>query len=474
MLARPLCIVCLAYAGTTNGDAFDRQWCVLTTPAFEYLTDESIDKARATVDDLSRFRELFMQLMPEAQGDSGLPLKMVMFSRSNDFHKATGSRHFGGFTLPSLFEYRLLMTRRPSSAVTSIAFHEYAHYLLRNQTDRSYPLWYEEGLATYLSAVKFDTNAMTLGTLPGRRLSQTTRTAVTPPLEKILTTVDVTNWSPRHINVFYNKAWLLVHFLRLGHQVGFDDLHAQLESYLADPARGFAEAFAITPKSMNQLLDRYRKQGHFGVETIAYGEVEAPTPTTRCLTDQERDLELAISLTTHNPKLSRELLTNLDGDATAARLVALSDTMPTDESDQALRLLREALVIDPDHAGALIGLANKLVRRCSFTNDEACFELWLQAAKHYRRALQIDPTRFDAAFGLGVAYTHVGRAGDAMNYLQVAYNKAPWAPSINFYLGEGYRIIGDKRAATYLSNARNWATEDVWRKRAELALERIP
>ena len=60
-----------------------------------------------------------------------------------------------------------------------------------------------------------------------------------------------------------------------------------------------------------------------------------------------------------------------------------------------------------------------------------------------------------------------------MNYLQVAYNKAPWAPSINFYLGEGYRIIGDKRAATYLSNARNWATKDVWRERAELALERM-
>lgn len=474
MLTRLLCIVSLASTGNSNGDAFDRQWCVLTTPAFEYLTDEPIDKARVTVDDLSRFRELFMQLLPEAQGDSGLPLKMVMFSRSNDFHKATGSRHFGGYTLPSLFEYRLLMTKRPSFAVAKVAFHEYAHYLLRNQTDRSYPLWYEEGLATYLSAVKFDADAMTLGTLPGRRLSQTTRTAVKPSLEKVVTAVDIYRWPPRHINVFYDKAWLMVHFLRLGDQVGFDDLHVQLESYLADPARGFVEAFAITPKSMNQLLDRYRKQNRLGAETVAYGKVEPPIPTTRCLTDQERDFEMAVSLTTHNPKLSRELLTNLDGDATADRLVALSDTMPADESDQALRLIREALVIDPNHAGALIGLANNLVGRCSFINDETCFDLWLEAAKYYRRALHINPTRFDAAFGLGVAYTHVGRAGDGMNYLQVAYNKAPWAPSINFYLGEGYRIIGDKRAKTYLSNARNWATEDFWRKRAELALERVP
>ena len=446
---------------------------MLTTPWFEYLTDERLDKAMATVANLDRFRQLFTHLLPEAQGDSGLPLKMVMFRNPNDFYKATGSRHFGGYTMPSLFEYRLLMTEALPGAIARVAFHEYAHYLLRNQTDRSYPLWYEEGLATYLSAVNFDTDPITLGRLPLRRLRHTTRTIAKPSLGTVVTAVDVYGWSQRHINVFYDKAWLLVHFLRLGHQVGFDDLQQQLDTYLANPTRDFAEAFAITPKLMNQLLDGYRKRRRFGTESIAYREDESTMPATRCFTDQERDFEIAVSLTAHNPKLSRKLLTKFDGDPTATRLIALSHTVPADEPDQAMRLVREALMIDANHSGALISLANNLVRGCTFVNSETCFDHWLEAAKHYRRALRVDPTRFDAAFGLGIAYTHTGRAGDAMNYLQVAYHKAPWAPSINFYLGEGYRIIGDKRAATYLTNARNWSTEGIWRKRAEIALARI-
>ena len=134
---RILCVLCLTSAANTYGNAFDRQWCVLTTPWFEYLTDERIDKALATVADLVRFRQLFLYLLPEAQGDSGLPVKMLMFRKTSDFYKATGSRHFGGYTIPSLFEYRLLMTEGPRRSITRVAYHEYAHYLLRNQTDRN-------------------------------------------------------------------------------------------------------------------------------------------------------------------------------------------------------------------------------------------------------------------------------------------------------------------------------------------------
>ena len=437
------------------------------------MTDERIDKALATVADLASFRQFFLYLLPEAQGDSGLPVKMLMFRKTRDFYKATGSRHFSGYTIPSLFEYRLLMTEGPSRSITRVAYHEYAHYLLRNQTDRNYPLWYEEGLATYLSVVDIDADPITLGKLPCCRLNQTTRTTAEPSLDAVLTAVDVTNWSSRDLRVFYDKAWLLVHFLRLGHKVGFDDLRQQLDEYLVNPSRDFAEAFAISPTSLNQLLQRYRKRDRFGTESVTYQEIEATVPTTRCLTDQERDFELAVSLTAHNPMLARELLTNFDGDPTATRLTALSRTFNAEESAQALQLVHDALAIDPNHAGALISLANNLSAGCTFVNNETCFDHWLEAARHYRRALRIDPARFDAAFGLGVAYTHIGRAGDAMNYLRVAYNKAPWVPAINFYLGEGYRIIGDKRATTYLSNARNWSREGAWRKRAEIALARM-
>jgi len=60
-----------------------------------------------------------------------------------------------------------------------------------------------------------------------------------------------------------------------------------------------------------------------------------------------------------------------------------------------------------------------------------------------------------------------------VNYLKVAYARAPWAAVINYYLGESYRLMGDSRATIYLENARNWAVEDIWRLLAEESLRLI-
>ncbi|MCY4564036.1 MAG: hypothetical protein OXE40_06075, partial [Gammaproteobacteria bacterium] len=57
--------------------------------------------------------------------------------------------------------------------------------------------------------------------------------------------------------------------------------------------------------------------------------------------------------------------------------------------------------------------------------------------------------------------------------LRLAYEKMPWEVSVNFYLGEGYRIAGDPRAAAYLRNALNWTSDPMWRERAEFALQRL-
>ncbi len=48
-----------------------------------------------------------------------------------------------------------------------------------------------------------------------------------------------------------------------------------------------------------------------------------------------------------------------------------------------------------------------------------------------------------------------------------------WEVRINYFLGEGYRIAGDPRAATHLRNARNWAIDETWRSQAEFALGRL-
>ena len=112
------------------------------------------------------------------------------------------------------------------------------------------------------------------------------------------------------------------------------------------------------------------------------------------------------------------------------------------------------------------------MNECLFRRAEDCARHWREATTMYRTALRLDSERYDAVFGLGVSYLHTGRAGDGVNYLRVAYQHAPWAYSVNFFLGEGYRIIGDTRATTHLLNARNWSPEAAWRGAAEEALLR--
>ena len=84
-----------------------------------------------------------------------------------------------------------------------------------------------------------------------------------------------------------------------------------------------------------------------------------------------------------------------------------------------------------------------------------------------------DGDAIGSLLGLGLAQLYTGRPGEALNYIRVAYSRAPWAALANYYLGESYRLIGDTRARGYLINARNWATEPVWRLLAEESLRRI-
>ena len=88
-----------------------------------------------------------------------------------------------------------------------------------------------------------------------------------------------------------------------------------------------------------------------------------------------------------------------------------------------------------------------------------------------REALESDPDNIEAIFSLGVIELYSGQPGRAVNYLKIAEAHAPWSPSINFHLGEAFRLLGDPIGKTYLIKARNWAHSNVWRRLAEKSLD---
>ena len=271
-------------------------------------------------------------------------------------------------------------------------------------------------------------------------------------------------------------AWALVHFIELSHQVGLEDRRGQLNAYLRATIPPFEATFRASYAELERELRRYAKRGTLPTVRLPRADATMPAGDVRCLADQDREYELASGMMERNPEAALAILEALHaGDSQDARyLIGLSAAnYELRRFPESLGYAEQAFAVAPRDPAAQIEYATKLVHGCVMVRAPGCRAKWNQAVKLFRSGIRQDPQRFDAALGLGLSYLHSGRPGDALNYLKIAYQKAPWAPHINFYLGESYRLIGDRRAAAHLTNARNWSTQEVWQRLADAALAEL-
>ena len=512
---------CVPAGAAELPEAFSRPWCTYRTAHFELLTDLPRRQALAKAEALGRFRTLFMALFHQTDGDSpaagqlslrqqrpgalgqaegspearthtGVPVRMLIFRRARHFTEVTGTADFAGITVPSLRAYQLLIGPAQTSPLTDTGRHEYAHYLMRNQTELHYPLWYEEGLASYLSAADLKRNPVPLGYLDPRvRWGKARPSEVS--FEEVVEANSVADWLPERLTAFYEKAWLMVHFIRLGHHLDYPDFRPALNRYLAQPespqpgsARGsplarkgnFASAFGVTPSGMGELIKDYLRRPRLRIEFVQLPNSEedaVQAPARRCLDEAEGRLELARSIVHQNPRLAAKALERRPGgEVDAEWLTVQSEALSAVDYERAMAVVEQALEVDPSHAAAMAQLAHLKVQRCPLSSHPDCMRNWAEAATLYRQVRERDPHRYDVAYGLGVAYLHTGRAEQAVDHLRLAYAQMPWAAEANFYLGEAYRMLGDERAAGHLRKAHSWAIDPDWRARAAVALTRLP
>jgi hypothetical protein len=473
-------ILATALAGTAHaGDVPElRTWCELRTPDYHLIGDPDRDALTGLVSLLYRFAPIAEPFLPGEPVARPAALKLIVFRNARDFRRLTGKRTFAGFMQPSLQTNRLLIGPIRGD-LEQTTLHEYAHYLLRNRLDVSLPVWFDEGLASLLGAVTFEGGNAIVGELPVSRLrSHMTDDGVDGgepaqlALSRTLAIGSIDELPGRKIGAFYDWSWLLAHYLYLGRPTGPDGMPEGLEAFLSTREGSLADALGISERRLLRELERHLERPP--VRTLHQPQAPLPELEFRCLDGAERDLTLARAITPQAPDMARALLAplaeaqpgNVDVLVSLARADAAADDHPTSEA-RTEALIEQA----PAHAGVLILAADLGVRDCLFGTSEDCPERWRLAGKRYRAALKIDPERFDAVLGLGLARLYTGRSGDAVNYLRVAYMKAPWAAVTNFYLGEAFRLIGDRRARGYLENARNWADLELWRRLAEESLK---
>ena len=130
--------------------------------------------------------------------------------------------------------------------------------------------------------------------------------------------------------------------------------------------------------------------------------------------------------------------------------------------------------LGPDHPEVLLQQALWDLAACPLDRSLVCLDDWQKVTLILRKVLQQQADHYQAILWLGVAELYSGNPGGALNYLTIAHQRAPWAPRVNYLLGEALRLLGNPRARAYLTRAQQWAYDAQLRRFAEVSLSLLP
>ena len=462
----------------------DRDWCLTSTAHFDLVSDLPQEEALALLGSLDRFRSAASALLPGTIATDLPPLKLLVFARTRDFATTFDSTVMAGFARSSLS--RSLLASGPDRDGRHLhrnVFHEYTHYLLRSRAALNLPIWYEEGLASYLSTLSVDGRGVAVvGRVPYRHI----RGALVSPGVSIADVVgERFELAADHHEVpnVYGVAWALVRFLHHARAPDGSRYADNLGTMLSAIDEGMSSTEAmrsimgIDPTGVLLRLRRYYENDDLPIYRFRTQTAERLAFGRRCLEPVEARHALAEAAAFRNRKFALELYTEIV-DLEPGHVGALVGLSRLVDESRSLEFAERAYDADPDDPAASIRLAELRVQRCRGgerrREDEqqaSCGQELQAAIGLYGQALESPVHVGAAAYGLGIVSLVVGQSSDALSYLRAAYARAPWSPQINFYLGEAYRREGDlENSRRHLKKTLHWHPEETWRSRAMQAL----
>jgi tetratricopeptide (TPR) repeat protein len=363
-LAAALCLLLAAPALLSARDRAEDSWTSVQSKNFLLVGNAGEPSVRDVAARLEQFREAFLRLLPVENFDASVPLTVIVFKDDatyRPFEPLYAGRPAGvaGFfqSSPDIDYITLSVDRRHVRSADALAFHEYAHLLVRNGFG-SAPLWFNEGLAEYYSTFEISDGfkKVTIGKPINSRV-QTLRERELLPVETLLKVDDTSPYytEPYKRAIFYAESWALVHYLLSGPR------RAELSTYLGLLAKGqpvddaFRQAFQTDFAGLEQELRVYTSLNKYPSQAINF----------------DRRLEFE----------------------TAARSRALSEAevqfylgdllLHTGRADDAEVYLQKAVALDPNLARAQASLGVIAARRNQFEEAKKHLELASRGSDNY-------------------------------------------------------------------------------------------
>jgi Flp pilus assembly protein TadD len=258
------------------------EWIELRSANFTLFTNAGESYTRRIAADLERLRDVLAQLAPGVALNSPTPTYIFVFKNGAAF--APYQRTYGG-KLVEAGGYFLSTTQLANYVAINgdrrgderaIIYHEFLHYVLRNQYT-SLPLWLNEGLAEYYSTFEATDTEAKIGLPIVEHVAWLRKNPLIPLASLFAIDEDSPeyNESSRR-GAFYAESWALVHYLISGsperrHQAAE---YLRLAQAGAPPDQIFQKAFGTDPATLERELRRY-VQGYLFNHTRASIRPEA-------------------------------------------------------------------------------------------------------------------------------------------------------------------------------------------------------
>lgn len=420
-----------------------QKWVQITTPNFSVLSDQGEKAALNLVEKLEKFRLTYGIIGSVAIPDDNRSVKVVS-TKSRDTYKFLVAnnkdlkRTSGFFADRISGNYAVINNRRIDSkstarqSATSILFHEYTHYLTANLSFVSSPYWYNEGIADYLSVVKFpDASTVKLG-LPIEYHLYNLNQMIWKPIEEILKTTHIGHKERKDRYRMYSQSWLLIHYFKNN-----SERSAELTNYLKLVSGGvsideaFMKSFEMDFKELDTLLKVYKRSKRYSYWEMSlknHWKIEDYKVQTLATDDVLYELgELLLNgRNAHDEaRMLFERVVELNPQHASA-LAGLANIHMFKELDKAHTLITKAKEADVDNpwVSTISGHINAIYALKAKTK-EGYQQYKNLAVKDYNHAINSSGLNLEAIVAAANMYSNEGRWVKAKELIEIAYGYAP-------------------------------------------------
>ncbi|MGH9928000.1 MAG: tetratricopeptide repeat protein [Pyrinomonadaceae bacterium] len=424
-------------------------WTRVQTKNFTLVGNASERDIRKIAIKLETFRETLSLIFPKVKITTAIPTTVVIF-KSDDAFRPFKPRYqgkirdnVGGYFLPGPYvNYIALSAEKEFIDPYEVIFHEYEHFVLRNNL-LHIPLWLDEGLAEFYSSFETtdDDQKITLGSPLAKHVYYLRE----HPLLPLKTLLGVDHKSPHYnesskAGAFYAESWALVHYLMNGNQ---QKRQPQLIKFIGlvnagiSPEESFQKAFQEDFRVLEEELRAYVNRFTF---PVLNGTFRSP---------------LSFDKEMQSAALSEAEVDYYEGD-----LLLNMRQIP-----EAKALLERSVVLDGKYSRGLVALGTLRL-----------FEKRLDAAgKLFQSAIESDPGNYLAHYYYAQTLAQDGRYEEAIKSYKQAISLKPDLARLFFDLGYMYINVGkeDEAFETFAQGLRvNPRESDLYRTLSYLHLER--